>query len=58
MDDATLDGATFTAAAIVAERLWSPRGVTDLDSARRRLAKLRELMQARGFHFGNGSMPP
>ena len=51
-----LHAATFMAASVVAERLWSPRETVDVSTARTRLVALQEVMAARGFT--ESGMPP
>ena len=56
VDASNLNAATFMATSVVAERLWSPRGVLDLADARARLAVMQEVMTWRGF--GATGVPP
>ena len=47
VNGANVEAATFMAAAVVAERLWSPRTTLDVADARRRLGAMRAVMRGR-----------
>jgi len=56
VDGANLLPAVFMGAAVVAERLWSPRDALDVQNAQRRLLLLQAKMEARGL--GGTALPP
>ena len=56
VNGANVEAATFMAAAVVAERLWSPRTALDVADARRRLGAMRAVMRGRGL--APAGMPP
>ena len=55
VDASNVGAATFMAAAVAAERLWSPRATLDVLDAERRLLVLRAALSARGYSTG---LPP